>query len=154
MSTLSNLESRLSRLKSQKKSIESNLSTYRDRKKDVEKIRDKLVDVVDDSYGGINKIVGNICDGVFGAIVGSLFGTNVNSSVTESKEKGSGSDSQVINALNDLRTELSNINKKINNWENDLASVKRQIDNTEREIREERKRKLEEAKNFIDSIIH
>ena len=153
MSRLSDLESKLSRLKNQKKSLESNLKTYNARKKDVEKIRDKLVDVADSNYDDVNKFINKICDDAAGGVKGTSFGTNVYDSVNRSKEKSSGGDKNVTTALSDLRSELSNINKKIGNWESELADVKRQIDNTEQDIREERKREAEETvKKVLDKI--
>lgn len=150
MSRLSNLEATLRRLKREKRELEANLRTYRERHKDVKNIRNKLIDVVDDTYGSINKIISEICDDVFEALVGSMFGTNVNNSVSASQEKSSSSDGSISTALGDLNAELSRIDKKIQKWEDELENVRGDIRYVEHEIWEEKKKQAEEAlKNLI-----
>lgn len=149
MSRLSTLERQLSQLKQRKKSLEQSLSTNRERKRDVESIRSKLQDVVDDSYGGINKYIDKICEDVGDAVTGSLLARNLDASVSASKESGSSVDGYVTSAMEDLEQEIRNVKKKIEQQENELSSVRRQIDNVNDEIWRERKREAEEALNNL-----
>lgn len=144
MSYLSNLNSQLNRLTGQKSSIESSLRTYNQRRKDIETLIKNLTNTVDDSYGTVNKYGTNITDIIYGAIKGSICSSNISSSVSSGKEKGSGSDGNVVTALNSLRNELNSVNRKINDLNSDLNSVNRQISSTKSAISSEKNRIAEE----------
>lgn len=152
MSYLSNLNSQLNRLASQRSSIESSLRTYNQRKIDIESLIKNLTNTVDDSYGSVNKYGTTITDVIYGAIKGSKCSSIISSSVSSDKEKGSDSEGNVVSALNSLRSELSSINQRINNLNAELGSVNRQISSTrsaiyaeKRRIAEENARKAQEA---------
>lgn len=152
MSYLSNLNSQLNRLANQRSSIESSLRTYNQRKIDIESLIKNLTNTVDDSYGSVNKYGTTITDVIYGAIKGSKCSSNISSSVSSDKEKGSDSEGNVVSALNSLRSELSSINQRINNLNAELDSVNRQISSTrsaiyaeKRRIAEENARKAQEA---------
>lgn len=157
MSYLSNLNSQLNRLTNQKSGVESNLRKYNQRKKDIEALIKNLTNTVDDSYNSVNKYGANITNIIYSAIKGSVCSSNIASSVSSDMEKGSGSDGNVVTALNSLRSELSSVNRKINDLNSDLSSIKRQISSTKsavssekRRIAEENARKAQEAlKNVL-----
>lgn len=144
MSYLSNLNSQLNSLTSRKSSIESSLRTYNQRKKDIENLIKNLTNTVDDSYGPVNKYGTNITDIIYAAVKGSSCSSNISTSVSSGKEEGSWSDGNVVTALNSLRSELSNVNRKINDLNSDLSSVNRQISSTKSAISAEKKRIADE----------
>ncbi len=155
MNYLGNLNSQLNSLTSQKSSIESSLRTYNQRKKDIETLIKNLTNTVDDSYGSVNKYGTNITNIIYGAIEGSTCSSNISTAVSADKEKGSGSDGNVVTALNSLRSELSSVNRKINELNSDISSVNRQISSTKSAISSEKRRiAAEEAKKAQEALLY
>ncbi|MGN9055980.1 hypothetical protein ACTNA4_05845 [Bariatricus sp. HCP28S3_A7] len=145
MSTLSNLNSRLTNLNDQKNSLKSSLNIYNQRKKDIEGLIRTLTNVVDNNYGIVNRYASSIANNISGAIKGSGCVVSIETSVSDGKEKESSSDGNIVSALNGLRSELNQVNTKINNLNADLTSVNNQISNTRTDITNEKIRLAREA---------
>lgn len=145
MSVLNSLNVKLSQLKAKKREIEADLKLYRQRKKDVEELIRELINVVDNKYGTVNKYGTNIINNISSAVSGSKCLGTIASAVSVGNEKGSGSDGNVVTALNDLKSELSRVNQKINDLNSDLIDTNNQISSTNAAISAERSRLAAEA---------
>lgn len=144
MSRLSDLNYRLSTLNARKSNIISELNMYDHRRRDVESLINKLIDVTDGHYGDVNKYANKIVDQISSAIIGSICVSVIQSDVSGGKEKGSGSDAKIVQALNDLRAELSRIRQKVNSLNSELNSVRSRISSTHGDIAAENRRIAEE----------
>lgn len=144
MSRISELNYKLSTLNVQKSNIISELDVYNQRRRDIESVIQSLTSAVDGHYGDVNKYANEIIDEIAEAIIGAVCVSCIQSDVESGKEKGSGSDGNIVQALNDLRNELSRISQKVNSLNSELSSVKSRISSTNSDIRTENRRIAEE----------
>lgn len=140
MSTLSNLQSTLRRLQSQKTSAEQELRILRQRKSDVETISNSLFRVSDDGAGSINSYLLKTADDLTSAVSGNRNIYVQQSRFAGEKEKGGDADARLSTSLSNLRSELKSTEKKIAELTSEVDRLKISIRNTEKAIDEEKKR--------------
>ena len=95
--------------------------------------------------GTVNKYGTNIINNISSAVSGSKCSGIIASAVSAGNEKGSGSDGNVVTALNDLKSELSRVSQKINDLDSDLIDTNNQISSTNAAISAEKSRLAAEA---------
>lgn len=145
MDTLTALNQQLRQLRDKKSDIQDDINKYEKRKKEVNAIISNTTKVADDDYSDVNDYCKKISDTIYDALKGVSQAGVIDTSVTAAKESGSGSDSNVSQALSELRSEISKINDKLDTLNGNLSSVNTQIDNTKYKIQREKERKAQEA---------
>lgn len=133
------LEDKLSNYKTQLCGYEQELKKQQKRKSEIESIISRIQSVSakrsDDVNTCLNKMINNYDDGLKGVSAVSI----LVSTTTSDKEGDSSADNCTGNAVYQLQSELSDIEKKISDLESKISTCKKQISSTNQSIKEEKR---------------
>lgn len=157
MSTLSSLQSELSRLKSKKKDLEAKLKVQRDRLSKVDKLPAKIMSVSVERYGEINTRLNNAADQWVAMVClddSEIMDTRAAGMVADESEPYCTDDADLARAIEELYADSFNTKRVIRSLELDVEAVKQRIDSVEDQIRAEEQRLAEERREKIKQTIY
>ena len=136
---LKTLQDKLAKLKSALSGHKSELKVQKDRKEDIEEIITNIKNVSNDRTDDVNSCLNKLIENYDDALKGCSSTTSLDSATSGDKEEDSFSDSQLSEALTELRNELNAVVRKISELEGNVSTESSQITSCESSIRTEKR---------------